>query len=62
MIMTSQEPGLVRQDFFATEVRLFKADVDLALRSGLVLPAPASRVQEVQDGPPADLGQWPSEP
>jgi hypothetical protein len=57
--MTSQEPDPVHQDLFAAEVQLFQADVDLALRSGLVLPAPAPRPQEIEDRLPADLGQWP---
>jgi hypothetical protein len=56
--MTSEEPDPVHQDFFATEVQLFQADVDLALRSGL-LPTPAPRAQEIEDSLPADLGQWP---
>ena len=36
--MTSQEPSILPQDFFATEVRLFQADVDLVLRSGICTP------------------------
>lgn len=33
--MTSHDPGSLQHDFFATEVRLFRADVDLTLRSGM---------------------------
>ncbi len=49
--MTSQEPAYVNQDLFAVEVQLFQADVDLALRGGLVSPVTANRSQDVDDLP-----------
>ena len=57
--MTSQEPDSVYQDFFAAEVQLFQADVDLALRGGLVALTPTSKAQDTGNELPADLGQWP---
>ena len=61
--MASLEPGLSLQDFFTTEVRLFRADVDLALRGGLYMPAVGmahSRDADEQLPVPLDLSSAPS--
>jgi hypothetical protein len=61
--MTSQESGLLLQDFFTTEVRLFKADVDLALRGGLCLPAAnMARSDDAAQQLPVHLDLSPSAP
>jgi hypothetical protein len=57
--MNGPEPGLLLQDFFATEVQLFRADVDLTLRSGSCGLAPTTHT-EAGDLPPADTDLLPA--
>ena len=55
--MTSRESGFLLDDFFATEVRLFRADVELTLRSGMCAPVAATaETVDLGEEPSADLG------
>jgi hypothetical protein len=63
--MTSHDSGSLQHDFFATEVRLFRADVDLTLRSGMwatsvpdmsLLDTEQLALEEIGDSPVISTG------